>query len=512
MSSFVKTLTILEVSQKQNYIFSSNVLRENAERSADIAYVTSPEFFEELCGDLYRTEENLVNFGGGHTVLQFDGHEQASAFARKVTEEVLRRYDGLEIFVKQMEYDPARTPGDNLKELTKQLEQKKALRSPSFRRLSFGVEALREEDHAPRPVQEAVRPYREEPFSRLEPPGWQFPAQFEKLAGDDSFIAVVHIDGNAMGTRVNRVYEDAGSSWDGCCEKLRAFSRSIQESFEGAFRNMALRVAEEFPDRDGILPLRPVILAGDDVCFVSAGSIGLECSRIFLEELSRMKPLDGQAPYSACAGVAIVHTKFPFHEACDLAEELCSSAKRFGASLDPSGRISAMDWHIEYGQMKDSLQEIREDYETEDGNRLELRPVTVIVPEGCRSSELRDYGFVKHLTSALQANKDGVARSKVKELRTALKQGEKETDFYLHSREIQSLLYDGLAAEFRGERMQNMLQLLVPDAGGTRKPIVKDAFREIDPPDRDGRVKKRCLFFDAIEIMDHFTAFGEVAQ
>ena len=33
------------------------------------------------------------------------------------------------------------------------------------------------------------------------------------------------------------------------------------------------------------LPIRPLILAGDDVCFVTAGRIALECARVFLERL-----------------------------------------------------------------------------------------------------------------------------------------------------------------------------------------------------------------------------------
>lgn len=64
-----------------------------------------------------------------------------------------------------------------------------------------------------------------------------------------------------------------------------------------------------------------------------------------------------------------------------MAEELCSSAKKFGSSIDETGAISAMDWHIEFGQLKENLGSIREEYETEDGNRLELRPVAVIVPD-----------------------------------------------------------------------------------------------------------------------------------
>ena len=64
-------LAILEVSRKQDYIFASTELKENVQRSAEIAYVTSSKFFQEAAGSLYSEAENLVYAGGGHTVLQF---------------------------------------------------------------------------------------------------------------------------------------------------------------------------------------------------------------------------------------------------------------------------------------------------------------------------------------------------------------------------------------------------------------------------------------------------------
>ena len=73
----------------------------------------------------------------------------------------------------------------------------------------------------------------------------------------------------------------------------------------------------------------------------------------------------------------MVHLKYPFHQAYDLAEALCSSAKKYGVSLCGDGSVSVMDWHIEFGQLKENLREIRSDYETEDGNAW-IRPVVVL--------------------------------------------------------------------------------------------------------------------------------------
>lgn len=487
-----KVLTILEVSQKQAYIFGSRQLRENAARSQDISYITSGDFFARTAEGLYREVENLVYSGGGHTVLQFKDRKRAVAFARKVTEGVLRQYPGLELFVKTVDYDPALTPGDNLKELSKALERKKARRAASFRTLDLGVE---------KPGDGAAPDRSQQPAQGVRPPeGYRFPGQLEELAKalpsekPDNFIAVVHIDGNAMGTRVDGIYQSNDGDREACRASLQRFSEGIQQDFERAFRETVEEVIWVFHP-DGELPIRPVILAGDDVCFVTAGRIGLECARVFLEKLSALTNGEDGQPYAACAGVAMVHVKYPFHRAYDLAEELCSSAKRYGAALDGAGRVCAMDWHIEFGQLKDGLAELREDYRTEDGCRLELRPVTVLAPEGAEGAPERSYAYFRRLCGAMRGEYGKIARSKIKELRTALKQGEVESAFFLEEKEIGDLLYHPLEAAYSlGEWAEK-----VGD---------KAAFR---PFDEGGEALKRCLFFDAIELIDHYRSFEEVS-
>lgn len=491
-----KRMMILEVSQKQAYIFASKKLRENAARSSDISYVTGSCFFQTAAGTLYNEEENLVYAGGGHTVLQFEDQETATAFAQAVTEVAMRQFPGVELFVKQMDYDDAKTPGENLKELSAALERKKALRQVSFRRLSFGME---------RDLGAA------EPAGRSEhglsvPESWRFPNKFEELAGEDNFIAVVHADGNGMGKRVEKIYEKCGI-WEDCRRTLRNFSEGIQSDFERAFRETVETVIASGYAADQ-LPIRPVVLAGDDVCFVTAGNIGLECARVFLEKLSAMENCEQPGvPYAACAGVAIVHKKYPFHQAYDLAEELCSSAKRFGAEIDSEGRVSAMDWHIEFGQLKDGLSAQREDYLTDDGCRMELRPVTVLVPENVDQAKLdemtagvRTYDFFKAMQKAVRGEYGKVARGKLKGLRTAIKQGQVATEFFLHDQQVLDLLYHGFTSKYRSEEERSREYQKLRDGEGQ---LQKELFTEVHG-------EKRCLFFDAVEMIDHFKALEEV--
>lgn len=499
--SVPNVLTILEVSRKQDYIFGAKELKENVRRSAEIAYVTSSPFFEKTAPMFYQKEENLVYAGGGHTVLQFDSREQAVGFARAVTEAAVRQFGGMEIFVRTILYDPNLTPGQNLTALSAALEEKKARRQASFRWMDTGVACSKDEANADKQKKrekEAIQ-------SPLEAPaGWQYLDQFEKIAGKDSFIAVVHIDGNAMGKRVMNLYQENAGNWDDCRKSLQAFSESIQKDFEQSMTDTAYALIAAQPD--GLeapdLPLRPVILAGDDVCFVCQGSLGLECAQLFLEHLtSKTNSQDGK-PYAACAGVALVHTKYPFHAAYDLAEQLCSSAKKFGASIDPEGRVSAMDWHIEYGQLKDTLGETRADYATEDGGRMELRPVLVSAGGAeekaveRETGKVRSWRFFRALSGELRQSLKNIPRSKLKELRTALKQGELETEFAIRNLQISDMLYQVFNAKYEtfsqqmnAYRQGNALETIRRE---------KTAFQEV----AGGR---RCLFFDAIEMMDHCT-------
>ena len=491
-----KALMILEVSRKQDYIFGSKRLRENAARSMDIRAVTESEFFRKNAGELYSDAQNLVYSGGGHTILQFDDAESADAFARRISRAALEQYDGMELYVKRIAYSEAMSPTENLHALIAALEEKKALRRSAFRRGSIGVEALDSENLRPVALERRGSAGRRWPVAPKD--GFSYAPDLEKLAGDDNFIAVVHIDGNAMGARVAAVQGKYTGDWDACRSGMQRFSAGVQRDFEAAFRGMAGALARKLQLKSGELPLNPIILAGDDVCFVTRGKFGLELAAIFLEKLAARKNEEDGRPYAACAGVALVHSKYPFHRAYELAEELCSSAKKYGVSLSPDGSVSAMDWHIEYGQLLGGLTDIRENYLTGDGNRLELRPVAVLAPKGV-GNPYRRYDYIARMAAQFAESSANVARGKLKELRTALKQGEVETEFYLRQKEISDLLYAPFRAKYgEKDRFDSYRRTLQ-----TGKRENRAAFQKIDGA-------KRCVFFDAIEISDHFDPIREV--
>lgn len=250
-------------------------------------------------------------------------------------------------------------------------------------------------------------------------------------------------------------------------------------------------------------PVRRIITAGDDICFVSEGRIGIECAAVFLKKLKKQN-------YSACAGVAIVHQKYPFYRAYELAESLCSNAKKFVANIDPddkniSRHVSAIDWHIEYGEMKESLEEIREMYEIQDPtdpSRLELRPYIVEIVEAPESikenikkkEDLRWYENFKKLMKKFSSEEISYARGKIKELRSYLKQGENAAKYYMKRNlidELSLIAYQGIYKD------------VDPKKVFTGNPLERNIFEQTKDE------KKRCLLFDAIEILDTFIALDK---
>lgn len=533
-----KYLVILEVSQKQAFIFSSNKLEDNIINSAIIAWVTDSDFFEKTIGDsaIYSEEKNLVYTGGGHTVLVFDTREQAKEFVWRITKHIYITCDGLEVFATILDCEEE-IGTEKLKQLSQKLERKKSRREVSFHQRSFGVEErkldyLKEKEEKRERIFE-MREKGEEILRKLIPNGFEYTRQMGLLGGSEgeaNFVAVIHIDGNSMGKRVKDLQSSLeGKSWSEYRDALKIFSNSVDRNFKEAYKEMANEVADllmlgglkELHLKTGEFPIRPIILAGDDVCFITEGRIGLECARIFIEKLVEKENDKDKQHYAACAGVAIVHQKYPFYRAYELAEELCSNAKRFIAntyrglhpivsgncdceeqmdSTEVCANVCAIDWHIEYGEMKDGLEEIREGYQTverdrrEDGiqkpQHLELRPYILLDPKGLLKGEsIRNYGNFRKLIKQMQTGDIDYARGKLKEFRRYLKEGEMAATHYIKTKQIDDLELLGYQDIFvevdyskisRGEPLE-------------RRTFVQTVEKE-----------KRCLYFDAIELLDTF--------
>ena len=249
----------------------------------------------------------------------------------------------------------------------------------------------------------------------------------EELGGrkGESHIAVVHADGNGMGELLNRVIDNEVPGDNEFLHSLRAFSASTTTLSHNALEETLLHFKTFLPldslnNSHEIFPLRPIVFGGDDLTFVCDGRVGLHLAAFYLKQFAegKINVCGDKESVDACAGVAIVPTKFPFARVYDFADKLCGKAKlhrRYEANL----RGSWLDFQIIQEGATRSISDLREtQYHTGTGQKLDKRPYEV--PEAWED-------FVK----LLQKFKTEWPRNRAKGLLQILTQGPVATKHFI---------------------------------------------------------------------------------
>src|SRR5262249_47044714 len=120
------------------------------------------------------------------------------------------------------------------------------------------------------------------------------------------------------------------------------------------------------------LPLRPLILGGDDLTFVCDGRLALDLAAAALGVFEKVTlPILG--PVSACAGVAVTRTHAPVLRVYEMADSLCRSAKV--RVRETEQEACALDWHVGFTSPTESLEDLRRrQYTAAAERRLTCRP------------------------------------------------------------------------------------------------------------------------------------------
>lgn len=215
--------------------------------------------------------------------------------------------------------------------------------------------------------------------------------------GESSLIAVVHIDGNNMGSKIGQLMNDA-EEYKIAIPKIKYISNNINTAFnEKAFSSM-MQALESWMLQNGEEELdhrryfRPVINAGDDITFICTAKLALSLCKIFLNEISKYSligdteiesmlypGLVNKFTFSACAGIAIINSHFPFKEAYNAAEKCCEMAKKKGKQKAKEKKEEVGNW-IDFQilrnmHMSSNIERERViQYSIEDGTELLIRP------------------------------------------------------------------------------------------------------------------------------------------
>ncbi|MEQ9549782.1 MAG: hypothetical protein RIM23_09205 [Coleofasciculus sp. G3-WIS-01] len=476
-------------------------------------------------------DAELVYTGGGNAVILFKDIDCAIRFTKTLSQKILREAPGLKIVVAHSEpFEWGNKLSKTVDSVIKKLEQKKREYNPSVPLLGLGVTAnclstglvaVDTSDHYSVPTSYPVSREIVEKLRTVDPKNdapaneklittifkgeslnlgdYIVPYDVDDLGrteGSSSYMAIVHADGNGMGDRFKE-YGNQSQSDREYIMRMRDLSEKVNQAGVKALKvvaNKVLQLAqgkllEQFAvtERDGkkYIPCRPIVYGGDDVTFVCDGRLGLTLAALYLKafEAETANIPDGKK-LTACAGIAIVKTHYPFARAYQLSEALCKNAKNF--VLDEKKRLrisdfSALDWHIGASGLLGSISDIRKrEYQVPEGN-LTMRPVYLH-----SESDWRNWMDFSQVVRELNTHPNWVGRrNKVIALREQLRQGSDKTKQFLQVYGLHKDYLPRFSAAQTDDLHQN---------GWT------------DDPRTNERI---CAYFDAIEAMEFHVPLEE---
>lgn len=423
-------LTGVDIQGVQRYVFASNRLRDVFCASFMVDHVTSPKTLSQWS---YSKPAEVLLGAGGNAVLLFESEPEAKRWTGYYSRFLLDEAPELTAVVAHLRYE-AGSLAQALQDLQEKLARAKLERSPHALQLGLSVTASCSVTGQPataldmgalvgRQVQR-LRARRSEATQRwarylAEPTTSDglkvaFPSDHDQLgrtADDTSLLGVVHVDGNAVGQAIK--------DWlKGCIEnelddgtvraQYAAWSKDIVTLGDHILRTLVARVQSRVVERadhpgrwllqgtpeelsfelnsDGdalYLPIRPILLGGDDLTFVCDGRIAMDLATVAVEtfglpdcKVRHLGPNGAATSLSACAGVALVHTHAPFYRSYELAAQLCESAKKKRTATKSNN--SWVDWHIGTVRPSEPLERLRaRQYQAPTSEALTMRPYPI---------------------------------------------------------------------------------------------------------------------------------------
>ena len=484
---------LLEVASIQKYVFGSNKLKENYGASYLVENI-----FEENLRTLWESKSKDESFdiwekdpetirikdpeveaevgyiGGGNALLFFKDENKAKELAKKWSKELLIKTPGLvpTIAIGKMDIeslDKGKGFKENITKIFDKLSENKSKYQPQTTLPRYGItaecnrtglsaECLDDTDKDKKVYISSVAKAKldvakdatnllEKEYSDILKGYYKFPLEFEDLgqSDDDSHMSIVHIDGNSMGSRFKSCTT---------LPQIRKLSKSVKNATKKSVRELLKTIIQKIenddyvydyfkykgydPKKGYILPIRPIIIGGDDIIFVCPGKFGVYFARIFMEKFAEEKGSDKKL-LSACAGVAITKIKYPFYRGYELAEELCKNAKKESRKDEEKGS-SWLDFHISYGGFSGSLEDIRNRNYTGVVGKLGLRPYRVIDGESKKTDHrnlsecIKGIKHLKGMNENYEAE-EGWPNSKLKELREVLTLGASSSKIFIQEME-----------------------------------------------------------------------------
>ena len=407
----------------QNYIFSSNKLAENigASKLAADVFGIGGVLEEVIAGFLNVSKKELLNWrddnndewkldptrmveiiyqGGGNAFVAFATEKDFQKVTKDFLIKIAKDIPGIGIAVAAVETDFGGTYQKDYTNLKMQLSASKgcfnmppmALGVPILKqsvRTGLPVDYYKNYDGKPEYLNVSQVKKRDRYIKyRADNKGYK---DFDALAfdkGEDSLIAIIHADGNSVGRRIG-MYMAKYESYSDAVPAIRKLSKKIEKSYKKALEDTMkefgtayetyIKEQSEKTEASKELPIISLIDDGDDITIIIGGRFAIDFAVRLLRKIEGTP--DDDNPFSsekeseknkltACAGVVLFHSHYPFSEAYKLVEGLCKNAK------EPSRTVagSYIDFHLHSSGNVAELSLLREKQYIVDGKSIIRRP------------------------------------------------------------------------------------------------------------------------------------------
>jgi hypothetical protein len=406
-------LTVYDTVGIQNYIFASDKLAENVGGSklvADIFNLLLPEIIASVTGENppdWRggcklnpaLQVEIIYQSGGNAYIAFHSEPTFQAVTRAFLVKVNQTAPGVGVAVAAIKTDFGEAYITDFDNLNKRLiAVKGSFNTPAFAgnqpitkqsaKTGLPVSVFRDGEYLS--ISQAKNRGRYAEYKKETESGVE---DFGDLAFDkssNSFIAIVHAEGNNMGKHV-KTFMKQFATYDKAVPEIRKllvridncykFARErTMTAFGTAYTEYITSLSTKYPAKKfkSEPPILELIGDGDDTTLVIGGKFALDFAAKLLREIEAT-PVD-ERPFAditptACAGVVLFRDHCLFSESYKLAEELCLSAKK--PSRENEG--SYIDFHLHQSGNVMGLKRLRERQYKVDRSTILCRPWRVSV-------------------------------------------------------------------------------------------------------------------------------------
>lgn len=349
----------------QGYIFQTNELKDIVGASDIVEKICTDYFAEQLGKDpkyYIEKDSNRIISAAGNIKYIFENEKNCKKVVRDFPKKVAEVAPGITFSQAVVEYEEGEEK-KNFEKIVEELENKlRAQRNKPMRSMTMGLMGMKRSRTTGLPATEIVinkkkeiefldastyaKQYDKDKKKRVtlklskkalfeDIDDGRIAHDIEDITQKNDWIAIIHADGNGLGQVVQKVGNDK--------DKYQAFSRNLDKATKAAARATYQIIAKKFElDKFKRIPIRPIVLGGDDFTVICRGDFALEYTKEYLQQFEHFTHIElGEMikankvfgnniadKLTACAGVAFIKSSYPFYYGYNLAEALCERAKK----------------------------------------------------------------------------------------------------------------------------------------------------------------------------------------